>query len=151
MILLSAIQSTAAAAIAASAYVTQAPALAVITDDGLQDNEIETQLRTRGCVIVVPPIVRAVRRDKGGRVLLMDAECVIRVAVNPRANANAAAGGAGRNVYLIVQAVAKAIMDWAPGQGDYRFDATEEWLQLVTNDPGLIAYELSFSKSASIN
>ena len=151
MLALSAIQSTVAAAIAANAYIAQAPAVSVITDDGLQDSAIEAQLRTRGCVVVVPPVVRAVRRDKGGRTLLMDAEVAVRVAVNPQVNAQV--GGAQRNVYLLIQAVAKAVMDWAPGasSGDYRFEATEEWLQLITNDPGLIAYELSFSKSASIN
>ena len=149
MLALSAIQSTVAAAIAANEYIAQALAVSVITDDGLQDREIEVQLRTRGCLVVVPPVVRAVRRDKGGRTLLMDAEIAVRVAVNPQVNAQV--GGAQRNVYLLVQAVAKAVMDWTPAPGDYRFEVAEEWLQLVTNDPGLIAYELSFAKSASIN
>lgn len=149
MLALSAIQSTVAAAIASNAYIAQAPAVSVITDDGLQDSAIEVQNRTRGCVVVVPPVVRAVRRDKGGRTLLMDAEVAVRVAVNPQVNAQV--GGAQRNVYLLIQAVAKAVMDWTPTPGDYRFEVAEEWLQLVTNDPGLIAYELSFSKSASIN
>ena len=149
MLALGSIQSTVVSAIAANAYIAQAPAVAVINDDGLQDREIEVQLRTKGCLVVVPPVVRAVRRDKGGRVLLMDAEVSVRIAVNPQVNA--AATGAQRNVYSLIQGVAKALMDWNPGPGDYRFEATEEWLQLVTNDPGLIAYELSFSKSASIN
>ena len=149
MLALGSIQSTVAAAIAANAYIAQAPAVTVINDDGLQDREIEVQRRTKGCLVVVPPVVRAVRRDKGGRTLLMDAEVVVRVEINPQVNA--AVTGAQRNIYSLIQAVAKGLMDWNPGPGDYRFEATEEWLQLVTNDPGLIAYELSFAKSASIN
>lgn len=149
MLALGSIQSTVAAAIAANPYIAQAPAVAVINDDGLQDREIEVQRRTNGSLVVVPPVVRAVRRDKGGRTLLMDAEVVVRVEINPQVNA--AVTGTQRNIYSLIQAVAKALMDWNPGPGDYRFEATEEWLQLVTNDPGLIAYELSFSKSASIN
>lgn len=149
MLALGSIQSTVAAAIAANAYVAQAPAVAVINDDGLQDREIELQLRTKGCLVVVPPIVRAVRRDKGGRTLLMDAEVVVRVALNPQVNASAT--GAQRNIYALISAATQAVMSWVPAAGDYRFDTSEELLQLVTNDPGLIAYELSFSKSASIN
>lgn len=151
MLAFGSIQSLVSSLIAANTYVAQAVAVPVITDDGLQDSAIEAALRTVGCVVVVPPIVRAVKRDRGGKVLLMDAEVAVRIAVAPRVNT--AVGGANRNVYTLVTEVTKAIVAWDPpnNQQPYRFDVSEEWLQLVTNDPGLIAYELSFSKSASIN
>lgn len=149
MIAFANIQAAVVAAVSASAYIAQSPAVTVINDDGLQDTQIEVQLRSKGAVIVVPPLIRAVRRDKGARTLVMDVEVAVRVVVNPQVNAST--GGAGRNVYELVKAVAQAVMSWTPAGGDYRFDVAEEFLQLVTNDPGLICYELSFSKSSAIN
>lgn len=150
MLAIGSMQTTVANAIAAKAYITQAPNVPVVVDDGLQDSVIEGHLRTRGVVVVVPPIVRAARRDIGAGRLAFDAEVVVRVLMSPQANG--AIGGASRNVYAVVGAVAEAVLGWSPtNPGDRKFETSDEFLQLLTNDPGLIAYELSFSKLSTLN
>ena len=150
MLALGSIQTTVSAAIAARAYMSQAPAVSCIVDDGIQDSAIEAQLRTRGSVVVVPPIVRAARRDIGAGKLAMDAEVVVRILLNP--TANAATGGANRNIYTLISEATSAVLGWVPATpGDRRFETSDEFLQLLTNDPGLIAYELSFAKLSTLN
>ena len=60
MIAFDAIQATAAAAIAASQYLTPNPAVKVIVARGLEEQVVEDELETKGCVVVVNPITRAV-------------------------------------------------------------------------------------------
>jgi len=148
MLSLASMQSTVAAAINANAYFSTAPSVVCISDDGLQDSAIETQLRSKGCVVVVPPILRATRRDFGGGKLLIDAEIVVRILVNP----NAAAGGASRNVYTAIASVTQAVLSWVPATvGDRRFETSEDFLQIAVNDTGLLGYHLLFTKLSTLN
>ena len=149
MMSLSSMQSTAAAAIAANAYFTASPAVSCIVDDGLQDSTIENALRSMGCIVVIPPILRAARRDVGAGKILLEAEMVVRVLVNPQVNA--ATGGANRNIYQMVAAASQAIMAWVPGLGDRKFETAEEFFQLITSDSGLLSYDVYFTKLTTIN
>lgn len=149
MMALSAMQSTAAAAIAANTYFSASPAVPVIVDDGLQDVNIEAQLRSIGCVVVIPPILRAARRDIGAGKILLESEMVVRILLNPQVNSSAS--GANRNIYALVASAAQAIMQWAPGLGDRKFETAEEFFQLITNDNGLLSYDLFFTKLTTIN
>ena len=150
MLSLASMQSTVAAAINANAYFLTAPSVVCISDDGLQDSAIETQLRSKGCVVVVPPILRATRRDFGGGKLLIDAEIVVRILVNP--HVNAAAGGASRNVYTAIASVTQAVLSWVPATvGDRRFETSEDFLQIAVNDTGLLGYHLLFTTLSTLN
>ena len=143
-------QSTVAAAIGAASYFTASPAVVCIVDDGLQDSAIETQLRTLGCVVVVPPIIRAGRRDLGAGKLLLDAEIAVRVLVNPHVNTTPT--GANRNIYSAIAAATQAVLAWNPATvGDRRFETTEDFLALTTQDTGLLAYHLIFTKLSTLN
>ena len=150
MLSLASMQSTVAAAITANAFFSASPAVSCIADDGLQDSAIETQLRSVGCVVVVPPILRAMRRDLGAGKLLLDAEIVVRVLVNPHVNASV--GGANRNVYSAVAAATQAVLSWIPATaGDRRFETSEDFLQIAVNDTGLLGYHLLFTKLSTLN
>lgn len=150
MLSLATMQSTVAAAIGAASYFTASPAVVCIADDGLQDTAIENQLRTVGCVVVVPPILRAARRDLGAGKLLLEADIAVRVMVNPHVNATPT--GANRNVYAAIAAAAQAVLAWTPSTvGDRRFEAADDFLSLATQDTGLLAYHLIFTKLSTLN
>lgn len=150
MLAIGSIQSTVKAQIDANAFFSAAPAVACIIDDGTQDGAIETQLRSKGFVIVLPNILKAGRRDLGGGRLALDAEFVVRVLANP--HTNTATGGANRNVYSAIGAVVSSVLSWNPvNAGDRKFEAAAEWLQLTTQDPGLMAYDLFFTKLSTLN
>ena len=150
MLSLASMQSTVAAAITANVYFSTAPSVVCIADDGLQDSAIENQLRSKGCVVVVPPILRAMRRDIGGGKLLLDAEIVVRVLVNPHVNASV--GGANRNIYSAVAAATQAVLSWTPSTaGDRRFETADDFLQIAVNDTGLLGYHILFTKLSTLN
>lgn len=153
MLALKDIQTTVKARIDASSYfapVAPGVTVACIIDDGLNDTAIETQLRSVGCVVILPPILKAVRRDNGGGKVVLDAEFTVRIMVNP--TANAANGGAKRNIYEAIAAAASAVLSWAPtNAGDRRFEASADWLQLTNKDAGLIIYDLFFTKLSTVN
>lgn len=149
MIALKDIQSTVAARLNADAFYQSAPAVVAIAYDGLQDGQIEAQLRTRGAVAVVHPITRASRRDQGQASLVFDTEVLVRVHINP--SVNAATGGANRNALEMVSATILAVLKWPPTAGDRAFACSEEFLQLSVSDDGLLTYDLFFTKLATIN
>lgn len=149
MLSIGTIQSSVKAQIDAHAFFSAAPTVACIVDDGLQDSAIENQLRSKGFVVVVPPILRASRRDIGAGKLLLNSEFVVRILSNP--HVNSATGGANRNIYSAIAAAAQAVLSWVPGNGDRKFETSDEWMQLTTNDAGLTAYDLFFTKLSTIN
>jgi len=148
VIAFSAIQSTAAAALAADSYFTAGVDVPIVTDLGLQDETIEGHLNSTGCVVVVSPVVRAVRTDQGGKLAAIKAEFIVEVLLNPEVNAGA--GGANRVAQQAVEAVARVIIAIAPAPGDRRFEIADEFAQLVTDDAGLIAYHMMFTKLTTL-
>ena len=149
MIALRDIQSTVAARLNADAYFTAAPAVLAIAYSGLEDSQIETQLRTRGAVAVVHPVTRASRRDQAQAALLFDTEVLVRVHINPAVNY--ATGGAGRVPLEMVSSTILAVLRWPPTAGDRAFNCAEEFLQLSVSDDGLLTYDLFFTKLATLS
>ncbi len=149
MITLKNIPSRVAEVVNASAYFTTAPAVLCIEDNGLKDGEIETQLRTKGAVVVVRPLTRGSRRDIGGKKLVFDCEVLVQCLLNP--TVNFATGAANRQMLEMVSAVVAAVLSWQPTAGDREFQTSEEFLQLSVSDEGLLCYDLFFTKLATIN
>lgn len=154
MLALSSIQTTVATAIAAAAYFgtgSFSVAVPVIADDGNQHSNIEAALREVGFVVVVPPILAAVRADQGGhtRTALLNAEFVVRILQNSEVNASGV--GAGRNIYDAIAAATAAVLGITPGAGDRRFEASPGFITLVTYDDGLLGYDLTFNKLSAVN
>lgn len=149
MLSLTTVQSTAAAAIAASAFVTTAPAVSVITDDGYKERDIEAQIRTKGFVIVVSPLIAVKFHDQGiSRTFTGDASFVVTVIANQQVNPTAA----NRDVNEAVKAVIAAVLGWTPGPGDRRFLLDQnETVSISMLAEGLIAYDVAFTKQISIN
>lgn len=148
MLSFDAIQATAAAAIAADAYLTTLPYVKVIVARGLEDPVVEDELQSKGCVVVVNPITRAVKKDSSQTMLSMVCEISVDCIINPYRNFQADA--ALRDSGKLVIAVASALMRWSPRPGDTRFEPAEEFASLSVGDEGVLQYTLFFHKTASI-
>lgn len=141
------IQATAAAAIAAAAYLTDLPYVKVIVARGLEDSVVEDELQSKGCVIVVNPITRAVKKDSSYGLLALTCELSVDCIINP--NRNYQSDGALREPGKLVIAVASALMLWKAGPGDTRFEASEEFVNLSVGEDGVFQYTLFFQKTAT--
>lgn len=141
------IQATAAAAIAADAYLTNLPYVKVIVARGLEDPVVEDELQSKGCVVVVNPITRAVKKDATYGVLALVCELSVDCIINPFRNYQS--DGALRDPGKLVIAVASALMRLKVGPGDNRFEAAEEFVNLSVGEDGVFQYTLFFNKIAS--
>lgn len=151
MLNLANIQTTVATAIGAASYFTTAPSVSCIVDDGYQEREIEAALRTRGFVLVVPPLLRIAFKDQGiSKTFTGEADVFVRVLCN--AKVNAATGAAQRNVNEAVKQAILAVLSWTPTAGDRRFMlADSDSVVLSVIEEGLLAYDIFFRKQISIN
>lgn len=146
------IQTTLQAAIAAHPYFA---GITVIVDDGRQDAAIETQLTGNGFVVVIPPVLGGKALSQAGGKLLLAAEVMVRVMLNPEAN-SAAGTGAQKGAYAAIAAVTAAVLGWRPagglpGTSEKLFEASADFLAISNFDPGLIIYDLSFTKHTTPN
>lgn len=152
MLSLSNIQTTLQSAIAANPYFS---GISIIVDDGLQDPAIETQLTGKGFVIVIPPVLGGKALSQAGGKVLLSAEVMVRVMLNPEANA-AAGTGAQKGAYAAIAAVTASVLGWRPagglpGTSEKLFEAAADFLAISNFDPGLIIYDLSFTKHTTPN
>lgn len=119
-----------------------------IVDDGTKGPEIESELNGAGMVLIAEPVLRGVKTSQGRQLVGATVEAVVRVACNPEANGSAQ--GSKRDIREVVQNLIRAVLGWSPGSpGDRSFEMSEEFLQLVTNDPGLVEYEVFFLKQVT--
>lgn len=151
MLTLATVQGTIATAIAGYPYFTTAPSISVIVDDGYKERDIEAELRTKGFVVVVPPILRVAFKDQGiSKTFTGEAELMVRVISNARVNAST--GAAQRNVNAALKETIAAVLAWTPGAGDRRFLlADSDSIALSVLEEGLLAYDIFFRKQISIN
>lgn len=151
MLTLSTVQTTLASAIAVSPYFLNAPTVTVIVDDGYKEREVEAELRTKGFVVVVPPILRVAFKDQGiSKTFTGEAELFVRVLCNTRVNAST--GAAQRNINEAVKQTINAVLAWTPTAGDRRFlIADPDSVALSVVEEGLLAYDIFFRKQISIN
>lgn len=128
------------------------PQVQCIIDDGTQHAAIEAQLRGNGCVVVIPPILASTNQDTAqhSRTLQSEVECVVRILCNPTQNADTTSG-AQRNIYEAIEAATGAVLDILPTQGNKRFQAAPNFLQLISVDEGLLGYDITFSKLSTVN
>ena len=147
MIALANIQAAIQTVIAANAYLS---GISVIVDNGLQDPAIEDQLVGKGFVIVIPPILGGKTLTQAGGKIVLLADVMVRVMVNPEANATANTG-AQKGTYEAIAAVTKAVLGWRPagglpGTSEKLFEASNDFLAISNFDAGLIIYDLTFTK-----
>lgn len=137
---------------AAQTSPTVKPQVQCIIDDGTQHAAIEAELRGNGFVVVIPPILAGTNQDSGqhSRTLQSEAECVVRILCNPAQNADTNTG-AQRNIYEAIEAATGAVLDILPTQGNKRFQAAPNFLQLISVDEGLLGYDITFSKLSTVN
>lgn len=143
------VQAAAAAALGARAYFTDAVAVPIVEDDGLQDETIESHLNSTGCVVLVSPITaaRPIGAGNGVALVVMMAEFFVQVLVNPQTNAGTS--GADRNAIEAVTNVIAAINNATLAAGDRQFELADDGVNLNVTDGGLLIYDVKFRKRVS--
>lgn len=116
----------------------------VIVDDGLQKDRIENQLKTKGFVIVVAPLLEGKVRDQSGPAWLVDIELMVAVISNPERNSATDTGGVGLNMYSIVSDVIDAVCRQVRHPGGEFFKLLG--FALSKFDESRWVYDLSFTK-----
>jgi hypothetical protein len=143
------VQAAAAAALSARAYFTDAVAVPIIEDDGLQDEVIESHLNSTGCVVLVSPLTsgKPIGAGNGVALVVMMAEFFVQVIVNPQKNAED--GGADRNAIEAVTNAIAALNNATLAAGDRQFELADDGINLNVTDGGLLIYDVKFRKRVS--
>lgn len=118
----------------------------VITDDGTKDSVVEKALRDRGFCVVIAPIMHAPKKDSQASLSIVSANVFIIVQVNPKINATTAR----KNIYEAIQAIVVKLKAYAGVNQNDRFDIADDAIELSSFDPGLWAYDLTFTKQAAL-
>jgi hypothetical protein len=127
---------------------TTAPAVPVLLDDALQDEAVEDALNGVGACVLVSPVMTGTQTSTAGRLVVLRAELVVQVLVNPTRNADT--GGAGRNMLELVEAVVSGLTASDPGPGEQRYTVPANFLNLDPQPDGVISYHVQIVKPCTI-
>jgi hypothetical protein len=118
----------------------------VIDDRGVSDPVIEKALRERGICVVVEPILAGKVTTHGGKIAVVDCEIFIQIQINPVINNGA------KDIYLGISNIVAALTAPGPINPNDRFFLKPEGnaIQLSSFEPGLWAYDLTFTKVAVV-
>ncbi len=144
--LLKDVTSTVKTAISASSYFS---GITVEIDLGQSDSLIDGALNTKGICVAIAPVLEG-RLIEGD---LSRSSHIARITVWLGMNMpiNSGVGGAAKNVYEAIAAIIDAVTGWTPPRGDHHFSLAEECYELVGYDPGLLAYNVYFTKNLTIS
>ena len=148
MISLHEVQQDAVDILSALAAFTATPAVPVLLDDFLQDEAVEGALNGVGVCVLVSPIMNGTQTSAAGRVVVLRAEFVVQVLVNPTRNADT--GGADRNMLELVEAVVTGLTANDPGPGEQRYTVPANFLNLDAQPDGVISYHVQIVKPCTI-
>lgn len=131
--------------IAAHSYLQD---ITVLLDDGLSEKLQEKELREKGVVISVSPLLGGSPKDERLGINLLEVDLMARIRVNPERNADPDSG-AQKNPYQLIRAVIEGLQSYAQGPGDqaFSFEGGENVFELIPDDEGLIAYGVHFTKT----
>ena len=139
---LSALTALVKTAIAASALV-QEKTIAVIVDEGLQDDEVSEALEKKGAVILVLPVMSVGRRDQSGNAAILEAELTVKLMISPKSNRD---NNTNLNIYDAIVAIVSALVKYSRHPGGEFFKCSDTVAGLSAFDPGLWVYDLFFTK-----
>lgn len=148
MIALSEVQQDAVDILGRLSAFTDSPAVPVLLDDGLKDEEVEDALNGVGACVLVSPVMNGTQTSTAGRVVVLRAEFVVQVMLNPKTNA--ATGGADRNILELVEAVVSGLTASDPGPGEQRYTVPPNFLNLSVDDDGVFSYHVQAIKPCAI-
>ena len=148
MISLHEVQQGAVDILSALSAFTTAPAVPVLLDDGLKDEAVETALNGVGACVLVSPVMVGTQTSTAGRVVVLRAEFVVQVMLNPVQNAET--GGADRNILELVEAVVSGLTASDPGPGEQRYTVPANFLNLSVDDDGVFSYHVQVIKPCTI-
>lgn len=148
MISLHEVQQDAVDILSALSAFTTAPAVPVLLDDGLKDEAVETALNGVGACVLVSPVMNGTQTSTAGRVVVLRAEFVVQVMLNPVQNAET--GGADRNILELVEAVVSGLTASDPGPGEQRYTVPANFLNLSVDDDGVFSYHVQVIKPCTI-
>lgn len=127
---------------------TTAPAVPVLLDDGLRDEAVENALNGVGACVLVSPVMNGTQTSAAGRVVVLRAEFVVQVMLNPVQNAET--GGADRNILELVEAVVTGLTSSDPGPGEQRYTVPANFLNLSVDEDGVFSYHVQLIKPCTI-
>ena len=138
-----ALQPTARDLIAAHSYLSD---IKVFANEGLTEKPQEKELREKGVVIAISPVLGGSQKDERQGIALIEVDLMARIRINPERNADEDSG-AQKDPCRLIRSVIEAIQAYDFGQGDqpFSFDG-EQVFSLIPDDEGLIAYGVHFSK-----
>lgn len=139
------VQKDARDTIAAHAYFA---AETIIEDKGLQKAQIEALLRTRGFAVVVCPVLKGKTHSQAGSIVVVEVDLFVQIALNPAVNSTST--GANKDLYLGLHSAVAALIEKNPNNPNdrYKLKPDEDAIELSSFDPGLWAYDASFTKLA---
>ena len=136
----------------------------VVSDNGLQEDEMNAALNGRGFCIAVSPILHGGATvdaqghsvNPGGTAALLTARLVASVRVNVTRNAaqksDTDPGGANIDPLEAVATVIRAVLAWANKNNptEKRFEVDGDGaLTLAADDPGVLTWDIRFKKTAT--
>jgi hypothetical protein len=140
------VQHDAATTIAAHAYFAGE---SVIEDLGNQQSAIEAALRDRGFVLVVCPVLRGKVHSQGDGLCIINTDLFFQILLNPAVNSQST--GANKDLYLGLHNAVAALIEKNPTNPNDRYKLNpENGIELSSFDPGLWAYDVSFTKLAAL-
>ncbi|MCL5099268.1 MAG: hypothetical protein M1608_17385 [Candidatus Omnitrophica bacterium] len=137
MITIGDIQSTVVDLIEAESYFA---GKSVIEDLGKSQKEIEAALRSPGACIVVPPVLAGdlLTQTKGATISSIG--LMVKILVNPNATLT------GFDIYQAITQIVHAVLSYTAERGEKPFEIADNLFTLSHFDPGLLAYDLFFTK-----
>lgn len=134
----------------AQELVLNAPVLAgafVVADTGRIDQDVENALVDDGFAVVVGPVLDVQRIEEAQGTQLVRASFIVELHENPEQNSSHAAIEPLEAAVSIVDTVTA----FRAGAGDSRFELGATPIELVSAQPGLRVYIISFSKVVQLS
>lgn len=127
--------------------------LTVILDDGLQEKARTRQLKTKGAVVVVCPLLGATLRDQSGTEHILDVGVLVKMMVNTERNTDDEnSDAADVDIYEGVKAIVNACCRKArhPGGEFLKLAKDAFTLSEFHADTGLWVYDIQFTKECAL-
>lgn len=121
--------------------------ITAIVHEGLEQDDVEKQLREKGAVLVILPIVTVERLDQAGNSWLCKAPISVELRINPKANKDM---NTNLNMYEGIVEIVNTVTRITRHPGGEFFQCAEIVAKMSSFDPGLWAYIVQFTKEVML-
>ncbi len=120
----------------------------IVLNTGSEKETVERHLNDKGVCVEICPILHGRRRDQSDTETILDITIVVKLKINPARNANTDKGGAGIDAAKAIPIIINALCRADSIIGGERFKIDNDAFVLSSFDPGLLEYELMFTKES---